>query len=311
MFKKICEAFSPSGVENEIRALLEKILAPVFDECRTDKFGNFIARKKGNGERICVECGMDTSGIMAVSVEEEKVFFTGFGGIKAAALIGEKIRFENGAKGFVRRTSKSTDTAEFPDLYIELAEGAASIGDIGAVNTEYSESGKKLYMKGITAAVPILAAVSAALEIKESENDVEFVFSAQKMLGGRGTKAFFGVNEFDKIISVCACDDSDSFKAGGGCGIAVKDKKTVTSPRLAELAVNTAEMCGIKHTSFVAEENLMLENPRIAGSGAEICGICIPVEFSGDRFEAVYKSDIEAAARLICALTNMKTEERA
>lgn len=302
MFKEICTVFSPSGADDKMRSILTERLSPLFDEVYTDTFGNLIAHKSGSGKKICVECGIDTPGIMVVSVSDKKAFFTVFGGLTAAALIGKKIRFANGCFGFVRSDSKTSEDTKVSDLYIEVCGGSVSVSDIGAVDSEYCETDEKIYSHGLAPRAALLAALTAACDLPKSDNDIYFVFTAQKLLGGRGIRAFFAVNDFDEIISVSACGAAGSFKPGCGCGIAVRDKGNVSSPELRRGISDVAGRFAVKHELFAAEDNLYLESFCLAGNSAALCGLCVPIEYKDSAFEGAYKSDIKDTARLICAV---------
>ena len=105
MIKEICKAIAPSGCEEQVRGLIKSYVKDKFEKIQTDKLGNLICGSASAG--LCIECGMDSCGVMVVSIDDEKAYITGVGGINAEYLIGKKILFTDGRFCIVRYDGKT------------------------------------------------------------------------------------------------------------------------------------------------------------------------------------------------------------
>lgn len=300
MIKDIIEAFSPSGNEENIREILKKRLRGVFDEISTDNMGNLVA-KSGDGGGLCIECGMDSCGVMIVSKDENRAYFAAVGAVKPKELAKRTIVFANGQTGVVRLDDEADlKKAKLSDLYIETETNGLSIGDFGAVAAEFSEEEGGYTGWGLKNRIA-LAAVCEALEGLENAKNVTVLFSAQKRLGGRGLRAFFGANSFEQIITIDGCRDD-------GCVIVAKDVKVATERSLRLKLEEIAEKGKIAAQTVVSEENFFLEQLRAEGNLCGAVGISVICE-EGEK-QRVNKSDFLDAVRLIAGILETGGKER-
>jgi len=70
LITKLSNAHGISGSERDIRNILEEELKPYVDEMRTDKMGNLIAVKKGEGPSIMLAAHMDEIGLMVKYIDD-------------------------------------------------------------------------------------------------------------------------------------------------------------------------------------------------------------------------------------------------
>jgi len=75
LLKKLSEARGVSGYEAEVRGIVAEEFGQYADEVQTDKLGNVIALKKGEGEeprrRIMLAGHMDEIGLMVTKLEKD------------------------------------------------------------------------------------------------------------------------------------------------------------------------------------------------------------------------------------------------
>ena len=269
-----------------------------FDDAYTDKTGSLIVRR-GNGKALCIECGIDTPGIMAVSSENGEIRFTGFGGISPQILTDRKIIFPSGAWGIVRCSGKCDENTKISDLFAEIEGGSVNIGDFGVLDSEFCETDSRFFSNNLSAKAGLIAALSAIQGPHGSSAGFTAAFTAQKRLGARGIRSFFGNSDFEHVLTIDSVSCGRGVKSGDGCAIIAKDTRCVSDPVFRRKIEDLAEDRGIRHYTAVCDDNLYIENITTAGKGAVCAAVCIPVGCKGQNLEYAAKSDIESAAELI------------
>ena len=287
--KELIGVFAPSGYESEMRELLTKRLKDKFDEVFTDNMGNLVA-KNGDGG-LCIECGMDTAGVMVVSVSENRAKFANVGKLVVKNVLGRNIVFGNGACGKICcDESVDADEAKTSDLYIELEKGEVKIGDFGAVDAEFTEDNFGYDGYGLSERVGVAVVCKALENIVKPEN-VTILFSSQKRLGARGTRGFFGANTFEKIITIDAGEED-------GCTIVAKDEKMLAEPVLRKELESIAKKSDLDVHTVVTDENFFME--QIYVSCGDPCGaIGIGVIREEGEADRVNKADFDTAVSFI------------
>lgn len=301
MIDELCTILSPSGFEDELREYIKGRIADKFDEIRTDNIGNLICQK-GNGG-LCIECGMDSCGIMIVAVEDDKAYFAGVGGINAEYLIGKKVLFKDGKLGIVRYDGKTPAESKISDLYLEGDTGAISVGDFGVVKSGYCQAGDKMYANGLSSKIGVAVVLEALKRAKTFEN-LCVVFSAQKRLGSRGIQAFFGENEYNRVLTVDAAACDKGIKSGEGCVVVVSDKAGVCNPDFRQWLEDAACKNGARHIAAVTGEDMCMGHIITSGMGADCAAVAIPVFRKDRNFEGVKKTDFDDAVEFITAVIN-------
>lgn len=296
MIKSICNIFSPSGDESEMRNFIKSQVADIFDEIKSDNIGNLICRS-GNGG-LCIECSMDSCGIMIVSVKDGKAYFAGVAGINAEYLIGKKIVFKNGEFGIVRYDGKSAAESKISDLYISVDTADIKIGDFGVVEPSFCETDKKIYAHGLGNRIGLITVLSALKKAGRPQN-LCVVFSAQKRLGARGIQAFFGVNEFDKVMVCDGVSCNSGIKPDCGCSLVVADKAGVCKASFKNELEMIAKDNGIKAVTSVTDDDLCMGHFVTSGKGLACAAVAVPVEYKDKSFESIFKSDLDEAVKLL------------
>ena len=91
-YKALSEAFSPSGLENEVRDLIEGRVRPYVDTLRVDRIGNLIATK-GNPSKLLICAHMDEVGLMVVSATEDGLLrVAAIGGVDSRVLVSKRVK---------------------------------------------------------------------------------------------------------------------------------------------------------------------------------------------------------------------------
>ena len=95
LLKKLSEARGVSGYEAEVRGIIAEEFGRYADEVQTDKLGNVIGLKKGEGEeprhRIMLAGHMDEIGLIVTKPEQGFLHFTSVGGFDERTLLGQEV----------------------------------------------------------------------------------------------------------------------------------------------------------------------------------------------------------------------------
>ena len=299
MIKELCKTIAPSGCEEQVRGVIKSYVRDKFDSVQTDNLGNLVCGSTDS--KICIECGMDSCGVMVVAVDDEKAYITGVGGINAEYLIGKKILFTSGRFGIVRYDGKIASESKMSDLYLVGDTSKLKIGDFGVVKSGYCETDDKMFANGLGNKIGIAVVIEALNGLNDTSN-VCVIFSAQKRLGTKGAQAFFENNSFEKIITVDALLCEKGIKSGEGCVVVISDKNFVTDRKFRTQLEEIAKMNNTELIVAVTDANMCMSQMGAAGSGADCAGIAIPTFYRDGNFECVCKKDFEAATEFISAV---------
>ena len=147
MMKTLAEltgAFGPTGCENEVSQVIERLAKPYVDEISRDVMGNLICRRKGNGPKVMFSAHMDSIGLVATHIDEKGYVHVGaVGGISPARIRFVPVKFQNGTKGLVcADAGVMPDKLKMSDLLIDVgaadgeeAKKLVQVGDIAVYDT--------------------------------------------------------------------------------------------------------------------------------------------------------------------------------
>ena len=71
LLRLFSEAHGLSGYEDEVAALLRREMEPLVDEVSTDKMGNVIGIRSGEGPTVMVAAHMDEIGLMVSHIDDD------------------------------------------------------------------------------------------------------------------------------------------------------------------------------------------------------------------------------------------------
>ena len=295
---ELFEILAPGGREEKISEYIKDYAGKCGYKCRNDVFGNLIC-EKGENIKVAIECGMDNISIMKTAENEKgmlKVAVPNSALVKS--LVGKKIQFLNGVLGIVR-CEKKEDITDF-DLNIDIgasnkeeAQKAVPTGEFATVVCDKFENENFVLGNNISSYVPI----QVLLEVMKTAESTAFLFSAQKKFAGRGLNALFDGYEAETVISVNTIPEKNGVSCGKGAVVLVKEKNAVPTVKVRKELIDSAEG---KVQIGAIDEALGLEAPLIYGKGAYCAGVCIAVRGKDDSYEAVAKSDIDSAVKIIC-----------
>lgn len=305
----------PSGDESGVADAIETMARPYADDIRRDVMGNLIVHKKGNGPRVMFAAHMDSIGFIVSYIEEDgKLRFGRLGGLDPYACIYTPIRFKNSIKGVIAEDDDADEKKlTTNDLYIDIgaksreeAEKQVKLGDTAVYDAPALTLGDRItspYLDNRICCVSLLMALEG---LKESKNDVYFVFTVQEELGLRGAgPATYGIDpKYGIAVDVTVGDEKKvgNCKLGDGAAIKVMDRSIICHPQMVKKLETLA-----KEKNIPATLDVLRAGGTDAGAihssrgGVYTGGISVPCRYTHSPVEMVEKKDVEATADLIRA----------
>lgn len=318
--KMLLEAAMPFSIEKQSGELLAKLIRPYVDEIYTDNIGNVICHKKGPGMKLVFPAHRDVIGFMARNVTPSgAVKITSVGGHDASELVNTPIRFENGARGVIRKSCpESRGASGFGELYADIgavsaseAEKLVQPGDMAVFDLPCVKRGTRImtpYADNLIGCITLLLAVQ---QLKECAHDVYFIFTVREEEGATGALVAAWNLDPDICIAVDVSDALDeprseqprNIRLGGGPSITARDG-SIHSPAVWEKLLDLAEEIGIVHQSESmpyggTDASSFQENRK----GAVTAVISIPTRGIHSPVEIYDTADVEGAAALIAAIS--------
>lgn len=326
MTKKLTEEYGPSGRESKIAELIKEEIAPYVDEVKIDKLGSVIAVKKGHGAKVMLAAHMDEIGLIVTHIDKNGFLrFDAVGGVGAFRLTGLRVVFANGQMGVIGAEKGNAATFGMDKLFIDIgasskedAESKASIGDFAAFRQDFVDLGDKAVAKAMDDRIGCVVLIEAAKRLKDSPNEVYFVFTVQEEVGLRGAVASSYSVDPDVGIALDVTRTGDTPEAptmevslGKGPAIKVKDSGIITNQRIKDLLVDTARELQMPYQLEVllggATDASSIEKTR---EGVPSGVISIPTRHLHTPSEMVDMNDVEGCVKLLVGVLqkNLKAQ---
>ena len=323
----LCAAFGPSGAEDGVAQVIEAMARPYVDEITRDTLGNLICHRKGTGPRLMFSAHMDSIGLVVTYIEEKGFLRVGaIGGIHPDGVIHTPVHFQNGICGVIAAQVGSTPGKRtIADLYLDIgaasreeAEQMVQVGDVAVYRTPVFQAGNMLTGPYLDNRISCLVLLSAMERLKESPNDLYFVFSSQEEVGLRGAKtAAWSIDpDYGIAVDVTSEDGQPGAKhtasslAGKGAAVKVMDRSVICHPQMVKLLMELAQSQDIP-----AQRDVIQAGGTDAGvihqtrGGVYTGGISIPCRYVHSPCEMVCIHDVQACVDLVTALAETKLEK--
>ena len=328
LIKELTSPFSPSGYEEAIRQVILAEVKSLADEFRTDALGNLVIKKGElgkNGRKIMLAAHMDEIGLIASHIDDNGfIRFSTIGGVRAATLMGGRVRFVDGTPGIIggERQTDPGKAYTMEQLYIDV--GATSrkdcpikVGDVAAFERPFIKLGKsRLVSKAMDDRIGCTVLVETLRTLKSSPHELYFVFTTQEEVGLRGaTTSAFGVDpDLGLAVDVTGVGDTPrsakmEVALGKGPAIKVKDGGMLSDPRVVDWMIRTAEKAGIPYQREVLEGGTTDARAiQLARSGVPVGCLSIPCRYVHSPSEMVDENDVQNAVKLMVALLSNQLE---
>lgn len=321
LIRKLVEAWGPSGFEYQVRDLIRAEVEQYADDVMIDPLGNLICRVGSGGTKVMIAAHMDEIGIMATFTEPKSgyVRFSPVGGLLNTALLGTRVRFEDGTVGVIGAPdyfgAGRTAAPEFDAFYIDVSDGSGNgsvkPGSPAVFWRPMEARGSRLIAKSMDDRIGCVVAIETMRRLnKQTPNEVYFAFTVQEEVGIRGARpAAFSIDP-DVAIALDVTPTGDlirneknEVKLGGGAAIKLHDTGHVVPPAVRDWMIVRAEQDGIPYQL----ELLTLGTTDAAGIQTTRAGvpsgcISIPCRFVHTPSETVDTGDVEACVSLLTGL---------
>ena len=316
LLKKLTEFDAPSGKETVLHSFIKGEAEKLGYEVTIDALGSVIAHKKGNGKKLMLAAHTDEIGVIANYIDENGfIYFGRLGYLHQKELHKRRVRFENGTLGVIganeeKYENKSDMTSMFIDIGAnsrEEAEKLVNVGDTAVFEGAFAMSGDTIISKALDDRVGCYIMLKAMEEVKDSKNDLYFVFTAQEETGMRGAKssAFTVMPDYGIAVDVTTSFDipgaeKSDVKLGTGVAISHKDAFIVSNREVVKTLQNLAGENGIPYTDNVKDGGGNDSGAiALTGPGVKAGAIAIPLRYMHSPSELIKKSDVDACTKLL------------
>ncbi|MCX6600143.1 MAG: M20/M25/M40 family metallo-hydrolase [bacterium] len=280
--RDLCNAFGPSGYEDDVRAYISGLIAPLVNDLRVDSTGNLIAMRKGrSSKKLMLDAHTDEVGIMVRYIDEHGFLrFAKIGGWDDRVFAGHRVklrsqndRFYHGVIGMapphVLTDEQKGKAVKAEDYFIDIgaasaeeaAERGAAVGDAGVLDYPFAEMSAQHYVgkaldDRVGCALLILLLKAMAEGKLRTPLTVYANFATSEELGLRGARvAAFGIDP-DVAIAVEGTIGSDFPGVAAdrcpcsqrkGPVISIADNTIMVPRRMADFMIECAEQAKVAY----------------------------------------------------------------
>ena len=323
LIRRLVETDGPSGVEEQVRAVIRAEVEPLADELRVDPLGSLVVRKQGGdgrrggeGQRIVLDAHMDEIGVMVTYVDEKGFArFMRIGGVGPLTCVGARVAFADGTVGVIGIEGKREDTGKVPkfeQLYIDVGatgrdDCPVQVGDAAAFVRPLAVQGTRLISKAMDDRIGCAVLIETLRRLDHTPHDVHFVFSVQEetTLAGARTTAY-GIDP-DLAIAVDVTTTGDTpeshpmaVELGQGPAVKVQDRGMIAHPAVRDLLVQRAKEADIPYQLEVLEWGTTdAAAMQLVRAGVPSGCLSIPCRYIHTPSEMVDERDVENSVRLL------------
>ena len=314
LIKKLMFVPGISGREDKIAEVIKKEVEPYADEVYTDPVGNLIAHKKGNGKKVMFAAHMDEIGYFVTFIDERGLIKVGnVGGINAIAGAFTQVVSEKGVYGVI--VPSDMKDVKVDGFYIDIgaktkkqAEAKVKIGDYFVHVPAYRRlNGSTRYIgRPFDDRIGCAVLIEPLKNVKNTDNDLYFVFSVQEEVGCRGAKpAAYSIEpEVGIAIDVTAVGGKPGaptmdVKLGGGAAIKIKDASVICSYEIVNKMRELAKENKVKY-----QEEILIRGGtdtsamQISKGGCLAGAISVPSAYIHSVNEMIDMSDVKEIVKL-------------
>jgi endoglucanase len=327
LLKKLSEARGVSGYEAEVREIVAEEFGRYADEVQTDKLGNVIALKKGEGDeprrRIMLAGHMDEIGLIITKLDKGFLRFTSVGGLDVRTLLGQEVTVHGreelpGIIGsrppHVLPQAEREKIIPIDKLFIDVGmeqkelERLVTVGDLVTMRREFTQlKGDLVAGKAFDDRVAVAAILVCLEELVSMRHawDVYAVATVQEEVGLRGAiTSAYGLAP-DAAIAVDATfgnqpgvSEAETVKMGKGPAIAFGPN---VHPKLYEVLVEVATELEMPYQveAVPGRSGTDAWAIQVTREGIPTALLLIPQRYMHTTVETVSLRDVERTGRLM------------
>ncbi|MCC5914652.1 MAG: M42 family metallopeptidase [Balneolaceae bacterium] len=313
------------GFEAPIRDVIEAELKPHADEITTDRIGNLIVRKKGEGPKVMAAAHMDEIALISTHVDSNGfIRFSTLGGFDPETLITQRVTVHGekdlvgviGSKPIhIQSDSEKKSKSKLKDLFIDTGLKKDEVKELvppGSPITRLREPmimGECITSKSLDNRISVYILIEAFKQAVKVNSDFYAVFTCQEEVGIRGARVAAGAIQPDigLNLDVTLANDlpgvsehEQCTKLGEGIGIKVMDKSIICTPSLVSYLEKIADEKKIPYqrevlTAGGTDTSAM---QYLMGIGSHVTSISCPVRYIHSTAETCAIPDVEAGIKL-------------
>lgn len=334
LLKKLTEASSTAGQEDEVKAILKAELKSICDKVTEDELGNVIGFKRGKApaakrKKIMLAGHMDEIGFIVNHIDDkgylrilplggfdprtlmaQKVFVMGKGRKKLPGLLNVA-----GKPIHIQTPDERKKELRVQDFYVDLGlpnkevAKLVAMGDRVTWRRDFEKIGKCLSCKAMDDRVGIYVMVEALKKAKRPTHDVYVVGSVQEEVGCRGAVVSgYGVDPHIGIaLDVTIAADTPGSeghttvsKLGEGIAIKIMDSHSISDPGLVKEFKALARKHKIKHQPEILPRGGTDAGAIQRTRGAKrVITLSVPTRYVHSVNELVHVDDVQAGIDLL------------
>jgi endoglucanase len=326
LMKTLCSVDGVSGYEDDVRRVIEEMIAPHVAEMAVDAMGSLIAFKRGgrpSARRLMICAHTDEVGLLIFRVTDEGLLkFVPVGALDPRVLLGQRVRIGKRrlpgviAVKALRLTSEAEKKISPPldALYIDI--GARSkdeaalyvrIGDPVMFDNEAGVFGEDRF-RAKALDDRLGCAVMVELIRGEIPFDAWFAFSVCEEVGLRGAAALAERVRPDVslVLEGTSAGDMPSVRPdlcatrqGAGAVISIADGGTVYNREIIRKMTNAAEAAGIPWQPRSGMSGRTDSGSiHVRAGGSATFGVSAPTRYIHSANNVVYMPDVKAVLDL-------------
>lgn len=310
-----------SGHENDVREYIKSRISPFADSVRVDNLGSVIAFKKGktSGKTVLITAHMDEVGLIVSNITETGFLkFKPVGNIDTRNIVSKCVKVGNGVDGVLgmkaihlQQKEEREKVVGFKDLYIDIgaknmadAQRRVKLGDYVSFSTKAFRLGRSICGKALDGR----SGCACLMELMKNEydNDVFFVFTAQREVGMRGAMTAAHGIKADYALVIEGIEAADMYgvkdkeiaaRLGNGVCVDFMDKYAIPDRRMTAQLYEFLENAGVavqkKQSAAGLTDAGGIQRSR---EGVATACIAVPVRYSHTPACVMSEKDLDAAA---------------
>lgn len=334
LLEELSNAHGISGHEKEIRSIVEKKISPYIDDIKTDKLGNIIAVKNGEGPSVMIAAHMDEIGFMVKYIDENGfIYFSKSGGWFEQTLLNQRVILHTkkghimgvvGSKPpYIMQKEEIKKVVIFDDMFIDIGvknmKEAEKIGvEIGSpitIDRKFEAlNGDVVTGKAFDnrAGIAMLIETARILAKEKVEAKVHFVGTVQEEVGLKGARTSAYSISPDVAIAVDVTMPGDhpgidkktsSLEVGKGPAITVSDAEgmgIVVAESVLDWMKDSAKKGKIPYQLSVLEKGMTdAAIINLTRHGIPSGVISVATRYIHSPVEVLSLKDIEQCSKLI------------